>query len=131
MFTVLFLSKSLLHFQMKAETINSTTAVSLAEKLKKITDPASPVVQFSGNLFAAVAILTTLGNKTAKNPPMNEEESKQFMKVGLKIEVLKIGFLVSLFPKITVFPSSNIFTLVVPCLAYLLAFHLPSPSTPT
>ncbi|XP_015747940.1 PREDICTED: adhesion G protein-coupled receptor L3-like [Acropora digitifera] len=69
-----------LEIVMKAETINSTTAVSLAEKLKKITDPASPVVQFSGNLFTAVEILTTLGNKTAKNPPMNEEESKQFMK---------------------------------------------------
>ncbi|XP_067028627.1 adhesion G protein-coupled receptor L4-like isoform X1 [Acropora muricata] len=70
---------------MKAETINSTTAVSLAEKLKKITDPASPVVQFSGNLFAAVTILTTLGNKTAKNPPMNEEESKQFMKTVIHV----------------------------------------------
>ena len=100
MFTVLFLSKSLLHFQMKAETINSTNAVSLAEKLKKITDPASPVVQFSGNLFAAVDILTTLGNKTAKNPPMNEEESKQFMKVGLKIEGLPLESLFLCFQKL-------------------------------
>ena len=107
MFTVLFLSKSLLHFQMKAETIDSTAAVSLVKELKNITDPASPVVQFSGNLFAAVAILTRLGNKTAKNPPMNEEESKQFMEVSLKIEGLPLG---SFFP----------------CSQKLLGSHLPT-----
>ncbi|XP_044164145.1 adhesion G protein-coupled receptor L3-like [Acropora millepora] len=64
---------------MKAETINSTAAVSLVKELKNITDPASNGARFSGNLFAAVKILKNLGKKTAKNPPMNEEESNQFM----------------------------------------------------
>lgn len=76
---------------MKEETINSTAAVSLAQKLQRITDPASAGTLFSGNLFTAVAILKSLGNKTAKSPPMNEVESKQFMEVGLKIEGLPLG----------------------------------------
>ena len=95
MSTALFLSKSLLHFQMNAETINSTAAVSLVKELKNITDPASNGARFSGNLFVAVAILKRLGKKTAKNAPMNEEESNQFMEVSLKIEGLPLG---SLFP---------------------------------
>lgn len=56
--------------------------MSLANELRRITDPARDVLVVSGDLHTAVDILQSLGQKTANNASMNKEEAKQFMKVS-------------------------------------------------
>ena len=63
--------------------IDSDTAVSLANNLKQITDPADDDLIVSGDLYTAVDILQTLGQKTATNVTMNKEEAETFMSVSI------------------------------------------------
>ena len=64
------------------QKINSDTAVSLANELRNITDPARDGLVVSGNLHAAVQILQELGRKT---PTMSKEKVEKFMKVSFII----------------------------------------------
>lgn len=57
--------------------------MSLVNDLQKITDPADDDLVVSGDLYTAVDILQTLGQKTAKNVTMNKEEAETFMKVSI------------------------------------------------
>ncbi|KAJ7388160.1 hypothetical protein OS493_039499 [Desmophyllum pertusum] len=62
-----------------AETIDSDTAVSLANELSQITNPARDELVVSGDLHAAVGMLETLDQKT-KNMSMSKEKANTFMK---------------------------------------------------
>ena len=63
--------------------IDSDTAVSLANDLQNITDPTADDLIVSGDLYTAVDILQTLGQKTALNVTMNKEEAETFMEVSI------------------------------------------------
>ncbi|XP_068726850.1 adhesion G protein-coupled receptor L2-like isoform X2 [Montipora capricornis] len=67
-------------FLMVLQKIHSHTAVSLADELRNITDPARDGLVVSGNLHTAVQILQELGRKTTENPPMSKEIVEKFMK---------------------------------------------------
>ncbi|XP_068676756.1 latrophilin-like protein LAT-2 isoform X2 [Montipora foliosa] len=66
--------------QLALQKIDSDTAVSLADELRNITDPARDGLVVSGNLHAAVQILQELRRKTTENPPMSKEKVEKFMK---------------------------------------------------
>ncbi|KAL9950396.1 hypothetical protein ACROYT_G042884 [Oculina patagonica] len=68
-----------LQYQINSETINSDTAVSLANELSKITKPARDELVVRGDLRAAVHMLETLDQKTTKNVTMSKEKANAFM----------------------------------------------------
>lgn len=68
--------------QLDSHLIDSDTALSLAYNLSRITNSARDDIMVSGDLYTAVDILQTLGQKTA-NMTLNKEKAEQFMKVSI------------------------------------------------